>query len=187
MRLIVLFLALLALAGCDRQKPEAPQARRRRGGRRAGQGRRPKPYRATAPGDVFHDPDGGDIGLANSAAGRCWSICGRAGARRASRNCRRSTSWRTARDGQLGMIAVSQDMAPQGVGRRIPRRARHRPPRCVPRPRNGAASALGVQTMPTTVLYDRGQEVWRYIGDLDWTGAEAARLLAEANPAAVRS
>ena len=25
-----------------------------------------------------------------------------------------------------------------------------------------------------------GREVWRYTGDLDWTGAEAAKLLAEA-------
>lgn len=40
--------------------------------------------------------------------------------------------------------------------------------------------ALGVQIMPTTVLYDAdGREVWRYVGDLDWTGEEAAALLAE--------
>ena len=44
-----------------------------------------------------------------------------------------------------------------------------------------SAVAIGVQVMPTTILYDAaGKEVWRYIGDLDWTGAEAARLLAEA-------
>ena len=41
-------------------------------------------------------------------------------------------------------------------------------------------SALGVQVMPTTILYDAaGKEVWRYTGDLDWTGPEAAKLLAE--------
>ena len=32
-----------------------------------------------------------------------------------------------------------------------------------------------------------GREVWRYVGDLDWTGAEAARLLGEAAPAAAAS
>ena len=43
------------------------------------------------------------------------------------------------------------------------------------------SGALGVQVMPTTVYYDAtGREVWRYIGDLDWTGEEAAKLLAEA-------
>ncbi len=35
--------------------------------------------------------------------------------------------------------------------------------------------------LPTSVLYDSGgKEVWRYTGDLDWTGAEATKLLAEA-------
>ncbi len=45
-----------------------------------------------------------------------------------------------------------------------------------------AASALGVQILPTTVLYGSdGKEVWRFNGDLDWTGPEAAKLLAEAS------
>ena len=35
------------------------------------------------------------------------------------------------------------------------------------------------------MLYDaQGKEVWRYVGDLDWTSAEAARLLAEAGAGA---
>jgi hypothetical protein len=39
--------------------------------------------------------------------------------------------------------------------------------------------------MPTSIYYDpSGHEVWRYTGDLDWTGDEAAKLLAEAAPAA---
>ena len=43
-------------------------------------------------------------------------------------------------------------------------------------------SALNVQVLPTTILYDaNGEEVWRYVGDLDWTGDEATRLLAELN------
>ena len=43
------------------------------------------------------------------------------------------------------------------------------------------SGALGPDTvLPTTILYDaEGKEVWRYIGDLDWTGPEAAKLLAE--------
>jgi len=39
--------------------------------------------------------------------------------------------------------------------------------------------------LPTTILYDaNGKEVWRYVGDLDWTSAEAAKLLSEAGAAA---
>jgi len=50
-------------------------------------------------------------------------------------------------------------------------------------PKMALSGALGVQVMPTTIYYDSsGRELWRYIGDLDWTGEEAARLLAEARP-----
>jgi thiol-disulfide isomerase/thioredoxin len=45
-------------------------------------------------------------------------------------------------------------------------------------------SAVGVQVMPTTIYYDAsGHEVWRYVGDLDWTSGEAAKLLGESGPA----
>jgi thiol-disulfide isomerase/thioredoxin len=40
------------------------------------------------------------------------------------------------------------------------------------------SSALGTQILPTTILYGSdGKEIWRYVGDLDWSGAEAAELL----------
>jgi hypothetical protein len=39
---------------------------------------------------------------------------------------------------------------------------------------------LAVEVLPTSILYDaKGREVWRYVGDLDWTGPEAAKLLAQ--------
>jgi thiol-disulfide isomerase/thioredoxin len=48
-------------------------------------------------------------------------------------------------------------------------------------PKMAISGALGAEVLPTTILYDAdGKEVWRYVGDLDWTGAEAAKLLAEA-------
>ncbi|WP_066548289.1 MULTISPECIES: TlpA family protein disulfide reductase [unclassified Sphingomonas] len=35
--------------------------------------------------------------------------------------------------------------------------------------------------LPTTILYDaQGREVWRVAGGMDWAGAEAAKLIAEA-------
>jgi hypothetical protein len=43
------------------------------------------------------------------------------------------------------------------------------------------SSALGANVLPTTVLFGSdGKEIWRYTGDLDWTGAKAAELLQEA-------
>ena len=46
----------------------------------------------------------------------------------------------------------------------------------------GLSGALGPDTvLPTSILIDaNGKEVWRYVGDLDWTSPEAAKLLAEA-------
>ena len=47
------------------------------------------------------------------------------------------------------------------------------------------SGALGPDTvLPTSILYDaNGKEVWRYVGDLDWTSPEAAKLLSEAGGA----
>lgn len=43
------------------------------------------------------------------------------------------------------------------------------------------SSALGVRILPTTILYGSdGKEIWRFTGDLDWTGPRAAELLGEA-------
>lgn len=43
------------------------------------------------------------------------------------------------------------------------------------------SGALNAEVLPTSVLYDsKGREVWRYVGDLDWTSPEAANLIAEA-------
>jgi len=52
-------------------------------------------------------------------------------------------------------------------------------------PKMALSAALGPDTvLPTTILYDaKGKEVWRYVGDLDWTSAEAAKLLSEASAA----
>jgi hypothetical protein len=47
----------------------------------------------------------------------------------------------------------------------------------------GLSGALGPDTvLPTSILYDSsGKEVWRYVGDLDWTTPQASKLLAEAS------
>ncbi len=85
-----------------------------------------------------------------------------------------------AEDGKLGVIAVSQDMGPQGsveaflAERDIGRFAAFHDAEMK------LTDALGIQVMPTTILYDaEGKEVWRYVGDLDWNGAEAKAMLAE--------
>jgi thiol-disulfide isomerase/thioredoxin len=184
LRLILLLLALLATAGCDRQKAETPQGEAAesipgvptKGVDRSHKG---KP----APDTVFHDPDGGDITLADfegvPVLVNLWaSWC--APCIKELPTLER-VEQAQAKDGQLGVIAVSQDRAPKasvdafladkGIGRFA---AFHDPDMAL-------SGAFGVEVLPTTLLYDsEGRELWRYVGDLDWTGTEAAKLLAEA-------
>jgi thiol-disulfide isomerase/thioredoxin len=52
-------------------------------------------------------------------------------------------------------------------------------------PKMALSGALGPDTvLPTSILYDaQGKEVWRYVGELDWTSPEALKLLSEAGAA----
>ena len=50
-------------------------------------------------------------------------------------------------------------------------------------PDGTAATQYQVTTLPASIYYDaQGHEVWRMTGGHDWTGATAAKLLAEAKP-----
>jgi len=182
---MLLFLALLATAGCDRQKPDAQQgeaAGTSVAGVKRGVDRRHAG--AAAPDSVFHDPDGEDISMAEfrgvPVLVNLWaSWCAPCIKELPTLGKLEDAQ---ALDGQLGVIAVNQDdqaskasvdafLADKGIGRFAAFRD----------PEMGLSSALVVQTMPMSVLYDaQGREVWRYVGDLDWTGAEATKLLAEA-------
>jgi thiol-disulfide isomerase/thioredoxin len=48
-------------------------------------------------------------------------------------------------------------------------------------PEGKLSAALGVNVLPTTVLYDAsGQEVWRVVGDYDWSSAETQEAISAA-------
>ena len=137
-----------------------------------------------APTVMFKNPDGGDFSLAKSKGVpvlvNLWASWCAPCIKELPTLQKLEESH--AIDGQLGVIAVSQDMAPKASvdaflkSKAISRFAAFHDPDMA------LSSALKVQIMPTTVLYDRaGKEVWRYTGDLDWTGAEATKLLAEAS------
>ncbi|HYC95996.1 MAG TPA: TlpA disulfide reductase family protein [Sphingomicrobium sp.] len=182
MRLIVPLLLLAAapmVAGCDRQKADQPQApaaaREAKGVDRSHKGE-------GAPGVKFNDPDGGKFDLTkfkgtpvlvNLWASWCAPCI-------KELPTLQQLEQAQAKEGKLGVIAVSQDMAPQGsveeflAERDLGRFAAYHDADM------NLTSALNIQIMPTTILYDaQGREVWRYVGDLDWTGEEAAKLLAE--------
>jgi thiol-disulfide isomerase/thioredoxin len=182
-RLIVPLLVLAAtplIAGCDRQKAEEPQAPVAESQSVKGVDRSHKGE--AAPAAKFKNPDGGDFDLAKLRGTpvlvNLWaSWCAPCIKELPTLH---QLEQAQADEGKLGIIAVSQDTGPQGsveaflAERDIGRFAGYHDPDM------NLTSALNVQVMPTTILYDAGgKEVWRYVGDLDWTSAEAAKLLAE--------
>ena len=54
--------------------------------------------------------------------------------------------------------------------------------RVVVEEREAPGAGLGLDTLPTTILYDsQGREVWRMVGMADWQSDRVARLLLEAD------
>ena len=84
------------------------------------------------------------------------------------------------RPGAPRVIAVSQDRGGRPSIDAFLRSHKIRDVESWRDPKMALAGALNAQVLPTTVYYDAsGKEAWRYVGDLDWTGEEAARLLRE--------
>jgi thiol-disulfide isomerase/thioredoxin len=183
LRVIVLLLTGLAAVGCDRQKPDAPQAPAVVAGPVKGIDRSHRG--AEAPTATFADAAGRTTDIANFAGApvlvNLWATwCA---------PCIKElpTLDRLSAGRGIKVIAISQDSGLQSAVQAfladhdiVNLGAYHDADMAL-------SSALGVQVMPTTILYDAaGKEVWRFTGDLDWTGAEAKALLAEASPAAAR-
>lgn len=83
------------------------------------------------------------------------------------------------KDGALEVVAISQDSGPhQSVEAFLASKAPELD--AYQDPKMELSGKLAVEVLPTSILYDaKGREVWRYVGDLDWTGPEAAKLLAQ--------
>jgi len=180
LRLTLAFLLILLTAGCDRPPAEAPDASEQvlaKGGKldRSHAG---KP----APDTEFLDPDGEKTTIADYAGKplllNLWATwCAPCVAEMPTLDAL------AAREPNLRVLAVSQDVEGQEVKvagffeeRKLSRLEPYRDPQL------GLMTALGAAVLPTTILYDgRGREVWRMTGAADWTGAEAAKLLAEAS------
>jgi thiol-disulfide isomerase/thioredoxin len=142
----------------------------------------------SAPEASFRDPDGGEISLAEfrgvPVLVNLWATwCAPCVKELPTLNALARTH---DRDGSLGVIAVSQDMGPQGSVEAFLDRLKVDDLGAYHDPKMALSGALSAQVLPTSILYDaQGREVWRYVGDLDWTGPEATKLLGEA-PAAER-
>ncbi|HVM21855.1 MAG TPA: TlpA disulfide reductase family protein [Sphingomicrobium sp.] len=186
MRLILIGTAFLALAACNPSPAgnssaandaavEAPVGpvkgidRSRKG--------------TAAPDVTFTDPDGGDISLENFKGVpvllNLWATWCAPCVKELPTLDRLAQAH--AADGKLGVIAVSQDVGPQPSVEAFLEKLKVRDLGAFHDPKMALSGALGAEVLPTTILFDaEGREVWRYVGDLDWTGSEAAKLLVEA-------
>lgn len=140
-----------------------------------------------APDATFQNPDGGEISLAEFKGTpvlvNLWATwCAPCVKELPTINALARTH---DKDGALGIIAVSQDMGPQGSVEAFLQKLKVDDLGAYHDPKMALSGALNAQVLPTTILYDaEGKEVWRYVGDLDWTGEEAAKLLADIPSAA---
>ena len=181
MRSILLIAFSLALASCGQPNPgnnEAAEVASNVPGKGVDRSHKGQP----GPDISFKDPDGGDITLAdfqgtpvlvNLWATWCAPCVKELPTLDALAKAQRS-------DGALGVIAVSQDMGPHASVEAFLQKLGTGDLGAYHDPKMALSGALNAQILPTTILFDReGREVWRYTGDLDWTGPEAAKLLAE--------
>ena len=187
MRLLLIPLALFALAGCSKEQAQPPAnevAPTAVAGPVKGVDRSHKGQ--PAPDVTFNDPDGGEISLAEfkgvPTLVNLWATWCAPCVKELPTLDQLSQS--QAKDGSLGVIAVSQDSGPHPSVVAFLDMHKIDDLGAYQDSKMGLSGALGVEVMPTTILFDaNGKEVWRYVGDLDWTSEEAARLLAEAGAA----
>ena len=182
-------LMALALAGCDRQKGQAPQGEAPATANAAAPaqpyptGRLDRSHAGTpAPATSFEDPQGRAVNL-SVFRGRpllvnLWATwCGPCVVEMPA------LDRLAAREGEaLQVVVISQDTAGrQKVSDFFAARDFTRLEPYL----DGAMDlmvALRLDTLPTTILYDsEGNEVWRMTGMAEWEGERAARLLLEAD------
>ncbi|MEO7787675.1 MAG: TlpA disulfide reductase family protein [Sphingomicrobium sp.] len=86
-----------------------------------------------------------------------------------------------ARKGQVEIVALSQDMGPIGSVKAFLAAHGIKTLDTYQDAEMAMSDKAGAPVLPTTLLYDsEGREVWRFVGDRDWTSAAAAKDLAEA-------
>lgn len=178
MRRFLLFTALVALGACH-QRAQQPAANETAASSAEVKGVH-RDFRGKAePEAAFNGPDGKLVHLANFKGKpllvNLWaSWCA---------PCVKElpTIDKLARSGNVQVLAVSQDDGPHTSVVAFLRGHGISALQSYQDPKMALSAALGPDTvLPTSILFDAsGKEVWRYVGDLDWTSPEAAKLLAE--------
>ena len=185
MRVLTLTAALLALAACHKTQqpsgnesvPSTAQAGPQKGVDRSHKGQ-------PAPDVSFTNADGAETSLAE-VSGKAtlvnlWATWCAPCVKELPTLDRLAAAHRD--DGQLGVVAVSQDNGPQPSVEAFLAKLKVEDLGAYHDPKMALSGSLGPDTvLPTSILFDaQGREVWRYVGDFDWTSPQAAKLLSEA-------
>jgi len=169
----------LSVAGCDRQSGETAQPQE--SAVKAKAGVIDRSHKGSAmPEFVLKDPAAKELRL-SSLAGKpvlinLWATwCAPCVAELPTLDA-------LAKQGKLRVLTVSQDMSdPAKVADFLKSKGGDALEPWLD-PANDLSFHYGTGTLPTTILYDAaGKEVWRFVGENDWAGTEAAKLLAEAS------
>jgi thiol-disulfide isomerase/thioredoxin len=180
MRLSPFLLALLALAACDKQEAQQQPSQNAAEAEVFPHKGVDRTHKGTpAPDTMFDNPDGDETSLAELSGKptlvNLWATwCAPCVKELPTLN--RLAKARA----DLQVVAVSQDSGPHpSVVAFLDSKAPDLAP--FQDSKMGLSGKLGAEVLPTSILFDaRGREVWRYVGELDWTSPEAARLLSEA-------
>ena len=182
MRTIPIFAAALALAACQQKAPEQPAANEAEAaaGTEGVKGVHRDHKGEAALAGTFTDPDGRPVMLAafkgKPVLVNLWATwCA---------PCVKElpTLDKLAAGGAIEVLAVSQDSGPHASVVAFLKDHQIGTLKSYQDDKMALSGALGPDTvLPTSILIDaNGKEVWRYVGDLDWTGPDAAKLLSEA-------
>jgi thiol-disulfide isomerase/thioredoxin len=184
MRILLVAATLLALASC--QKPSQPQANESAAAMPEAPAKAPDAsHKGTpAPKTSFNDPDGNETSL-RAFAGKptlvnLWaSWCAPC-----VKELPTLDKLAQAQGGKLNVVAISQDSGPHASVEAFLQTHKIVALDSYQDPKMGLSGALGAEVLPTSVLYDaNGKEVWRYVGDRDWTSPDVVRQLAQAGAA----
>jgi thiol-disulfide isomerase/thioredoxin len=179
LRLLIALLLSVWLAGCDRQKAEAPQGEAP--GEKIEAGLIDRSRAGTpAPDTLFEDPGGETVSLADFQGKpllvNLWATwC-------APCVVEMPTLDRLAqREGErLQVLTVSMDMNGHDKVRAFFGEREFKAIESHIDPKADLMFALETTVLPTTILYDaEGREVWRMVGPEEWDGERAREMLGD--------
>ena len=180
---LTLVALVLVLVGCDRQAPEEAQGEGELAGEKASLSATIDRSRAGAlmPAITVADPDGTELNLAAAQGTPVLLNLWATWCAPCVKEMPQLDDLAAEYEGSLRVLTVSQDMG--GADKVAPFFAQMQFEHLEPwmEPDLELGFALESQSLPTTVLYDAsGQEVWRVVGEYDWSSAEVREAIAEA-------